>query len=55
LLTDESQELHDFAEVGMTIEHPKWMKLNSMFLKKFAYVYLGNEDIYPSFGKIRLQ
>ena len=34
------------------IVHPTWIKFDYLHLKKYVYVYLGNQDIYPKFGKV---
>lgn len=35
-----------------SVVHPTWIKYDYQYLKKYAYVYLGNGEIYPCFGKI---
>ena len=35
-----------------SIVHPKWVKYEHFHLKKYAYLYLGNGEMYPNFGKI---
>lgn len=35
-----------------TVRHPNWIKFDYLHIKKFACLYLGNEDMYPKFGKI---
>ena len=37
---------------AVPIIHPAWVKFNSFLYKKYAYVYLGNGELYPKFGKI---
>ncbi len=32
--------------------YPNWIKFDYLHIKKFACLYLGNEDMYPKFGKI---
>lgn len=35
-----------------SIVHPSWIKCDFFYLKKYAYLYLGNGEMYPNFGKI---
>ena len=55
-LVNESMELHAYiTSLGLTLHsivHPNWIKSDVLFLKKFAYVYLGNGEMYPKFGKV---
>lgn len=43
--TNEAKELCDYIGIqNLSVQHPKWMKLGPLHLKKFAYVYLGNGE-----------
>lgn len=35
-----------------SIVHPNWIKYDHLLIKKFACLYLGNGEIYSTFGKI---
>lgn len=38
--------------VPESVIHPNWIKFDHLLIKKFACLYLGNGEIYPTFGKI---
>lgn len=45
VFTNEAKELCDYIGIqNLSVQHPKWMKLGPLHLKKFAYVYLGNGE-----------
>ena len=56
LLVNESEEIRchigSLDLVVHSVQHLSWIKCDILHLKKFSYVYLGNGEMYPMFGKV---
>ncbi len=55
-IESETEQLQSFIVESClnikSVRHLTWMKYGCFHLKKNAFVYLGNGDLYPKFGKV---
>ena len=57
LFADEEREIQIFfqdlcSSIPDSVIHPNWIKIDCLFIMKFACAYLENGEMYPNFGKI---
>ena len=54
IVANESEEFRAYIETNSceSVMQPTWIKLGPLHIKKFSYVYLGNGELYPIFGKV---
>lgn len=55
-MLEESEELQTYINTSNlrvnTVKHLSWIKYDLLHLKKYAYIYVDNGEMYPNFGKV---